>query len=74
MGFLEFLKLNYIWILVVLILLIITIIGFFADRRDKKKKKEKEQRKKVRRKINSHVKREKVNSPKNRKNRVRYSF
>ena len=41
MGFLEFLKLNYIWILVVLILLIITIIGFFADRRDKKKKKEK---------------------------------
>lgn len=41
MGFLEFLKLNYIWILVVLILLIITIIGFFADRRDKKKKKDK---------------------------------
>lgn len=41
MGFLEFLKINYIWILVVLILLIITIIGFFADRRDRKNKKEK---------------------------------
>ena len=40
MGFLEFLRMNYIWLLVVLILLIITIIGFFADRRDKKKKKE----------------------------------
>jgi len=43
MGFFEFLKQNYIWILVVLILAIVTIIGFFADRRDKKKKKVKNQ-------------------------------
>ena len=39
-----------------------------------KKKKEKEQRKRVKKKINNHVKREKVNNPKNRKSRVRYSF
>jgi len=47
MDFLEFLKENYLWLLVVLIILIISIIGFLVDKKEKKKKKTLEETNKI---------------------------